>query len=353
MKHPDYLFKTQPEQVLINPDNLLILLQHLRCAAFELPFKLGDKFGSVLIEHVHELLEFLKQEGVLYMSDEKYYWLSDNYPANDISLRSTSTQTIILQVLHNNRWNTIGEVDQVSAHWMVHPHAIYLHGGNTYIVDDLDLNRNLAKLRPIEVDYYTEPRNQVDIELLNIFKSAKTRGGSKSYGEILVTSKLVGFRKIKWFTNEILSEDSIVMPPTQLRTTAFWLSLNNKIINNLRQMGEWNNTPNIYGSDWVKLRNIVRSRDKYICQICGASEIGTAHHVHHIIPFRSFSQIEKANKLENLTTLCPLCRQKAELIVRMKSGLAGLKYILHHIAPLFIMCDINDLGSLMDPVSPL
>ncbi|RPI83735.1 MAG: DEAD/DEAH box helicase, partial [Chloroflexi bacterium] len=137
--HPEYFFGRSPEQALINPDNLLILLGHLRCAAFELPFKDGEAFGRVEPERVAEILEFLLGEGMLHRSGDRYFWMADRYPAEAVSLRSTSPDVFVLQVENDGDVRTIGQVDGPSAAWMVHPGAIYLHEAQIYIVDQLDL----------------------------------------------------------------------------------------------------------------------------------------------------------------------------------------------------------------------
>src|SRR5690606_4296693 len=159
-------FERTPEQALVNPDNLLILLNHLRCAAFELPFQAGDAFGSVPPEQVEEFLEFLRSEQVLHRSGQKYFWMADEYPAQSVSLRSASISNVLLQTEIEDRPYTLGEVDLESAHWMVHPEAVYLHEGQTYIVRDLDLEARVARLEAAETDYYTEPLMETEVQVL-------------------------------------------------------------------------------------------------------------------------------------------------------------------------------------------
>ena len=145
------------------------------------------------------------------------------------------------------------------------------------------------------------------------------------------------------------------MPPSQLQTTGYWLSLSEETVTHLRDAGVWTNDPNNYGPDWQKIRLAVRKRDQFKCQVCGAVESNREHDVHHKIPFRSFIRDGKidrdlANRLENLTTLCPTCHHKVEQNVRIRSGLAGLGFVLGNLAPLFLMCDPRDLGIHTDPV---
>ena len=133
--HPDYFFGKSPEHALINPDHLLILLNHLRCALFELPFQKGEGFGSLSAQTVEEVLEFLTSNKEVHLSQDKYFWMSDAYPAANISLRSASPENVLLQST-DDRPHIIGEVDLASAYWMVHPNAIYIHEGQQYFVHE-------------------------------------------------------------------------------------------------------------------------------------------------------------------------------------------------------------------------
>ena len=190
-------------------------------------------------------------------------------------------------------------------------------------------------------------------EKIQELASEKGRASEKYYGDIKVTSQVIGYRKIRWYTNENLGEAEVTLPPYELLTTGYWLALTDEIVNSLRDQGLWTNDANDYGPDWNRLRQVVRKRDKITCQVCGTPESGKAHHVHHKIPFRAFKSQLEANRLENLTTLCPPCHKRAEVNLRIRSGLSGLSYLLHHLAPLFLMCDINDLGAYAEPISPL
>ena len=348
--HPNYFFGRSPEHALINADNLLILLQHLRCAAFELPFRDDENFGRVPGSRVAEFLQFLEENHVLHRSGDKWFWMADQYPADSVSLRSASAESVVLQ----GDGVTIGEVDEASAYWMVHPHAIYLHEGQAYAVDELDMTQGIARLRAVDdVDYYTEPRSETTVQLLDKLAETETCGAIKAHGEIAVTTQVVGFKKIKWFTHENLGEGIVSLPPTELHTTGYWLALNEETVEHLRAQGLWTNAPNDYGPDWNGIRDRVRVRDRYRCQGCGAPENGRAHDVHHRIPFRAFASAAEANRLDNLITLCPNCHRRAELVVRLRSGLAGLAYVLGHLAPFFLMCDARDIGVHSDPQSPL
>jgi DEAD/DEAH box helicase domain-containing protein len=348
--HPEYFFERSPEQALVNPDHLLILLEHLRCAMFELPFQKGEGFGTLPEEVVDEYLQFLLSNNEAHLSNEKYYWMADQYPAANISLRSASPQGVVLQTTMDDRPLTIGTVDSESALWMVHPGAIYLHEAQSFFVKDLNLEEHIAYLKPIESEYYTEPLQGTEVTVLSTNAQAAVLGGGKAWGELQVTTQVTGFRKRRWYTHENLGEEPLDLPPTDLQTTGYWISLSEETVTRLREAGVWSNDPNNYGPDWNRTRERVRARDKYTCQVCGAVETNRQHDVHHKTPFRAFPSYVEANRMENLTTLCPTCHHKVEQNVRMKSGLSGLAYVLGNLAPLFLMCDSGDLGTHVEPV---
>lgn len=348
--HPEYFFDRSPEQALINPDHLLILLEHLRCAMFELPFQKGEGFGSLSGETIDEYMQFMIDNNEAHESQDKVFWMADQYPAANISLRSASPQGVVLQATIDDHPRTIGTIDGESALWMVHPGAIYLHEAQSYFIEDLDLEQHVAHLKPIASDHYTEPLRGTEVTVLAESDQAEISGGDKKWGELQVTTQVTGFRKRRWYTHENLGEEPLDLPPTDLQTTGYWISLSEETLTRLREAGAWSNDPNDYGPDWKDIRERVRKRDKYICQVCGAEEGNRQHDVHHKVPFRSFTLREEANRLENLTTLCPSCHKQVEANVRVRSGLAGLAYVLGNLAPLFLMCDAGDLGSHIEPV---
>lgn len=352
-RKPEYLTGANPEIALINPDHILILMQHIRCAAFELPFEAGEGFGRIPAEVVHEYLSILEQQKDIYSSNGKYYWMKDEYPSGSVSLRSASSQTVALKVETEKGWSKLGEVDLSSSYWMVHPNAIYLHEGQTYFVKSLDLEESAAYLTPVEQDYYTEARQQTQITIIEQKEKNETPLVVKGFGEIQVSRQVIGYREIKWDTHEQLGIGEVQLPPYEFPTMGYWFGLTERLIENLRAQGLWLNDPNEYGPRWSKIRDQVRARDHYRCQICGIPENGRAHHVHHKIPFRSFDNIEQANQLDNLITLCPNCHRRAEMIVYMQSGLAGLSYAVYHLAPVHLLCDSHDIEVHSDPQSIL
>jgi len=351
--HPEYFFDRSPERALINPDNPLILLDHLRCAAFELPFKAGERFGRLDPDELRGYLDFLTEQGALHPSGERYFWMADQYPAQAVSLRSAAAQAVTLQTFEDEQPATLGQVDQASAVWMAHPKAVYLHEAETYLVEALDLENHTARLRPERVDYYTTPRRETSIGLLELHAEQPVRGARKFEGELSVTTRVTGFKRLRWLTRELIDQEALDLPPATLLTTGYWVSLTPETVDQLKESGLWNNYPNDYGANWEIQRQRALARDNHTCQVCGAPERERSHHVHHRAPFRTFASFLEANQLENLVTLCAECHRRVETVVRVRSGLAGLAYALGNLAPFFLMCDASDLGVHSDPQSPL
>lgn len=352
-RHPDYFFMRSPEHALIEPNNLLILLGHIRCAAFELPFTDGEGFGAIPADRLAAFLTLLAENGELHQQGDRFFWMADQYPAAGISLRNATPDNITLILTGAYTQETIGQVDLASAHWMVHPEAIYLHEGTSYLVEDLDLDSGAAYLREAAVDYYTQARMQTQVEQQSLHQQATITGAEKSLGELLVTTQVIGYRKIRWFTQEFLGGGEVNLPPTHLNTIGFWVTLADSTVNQLKDRMLWQDATNDYGTGWEAIRQRVLRRDGNRCQVCGNQGLAQPLHVHHIQPFRSFTSQESANQLHNLITLCPACHRQAETSVRIRSGMAGVSYLLHNLAPLLLMCDGEDIGVHYDPNSTL
>ena len=351
--HPDYLFSRIPEHAFIDPDNLLILIEHIKCAAFEIPFNSRDSYGRNNEERLGQIIKILLEKGILYNSGTKYFWMSDKYPAEQVSLRSASADNYILLSKENGITNTIGYVDRYSAYWLVHPEAIYLHDAKSYIVQELDLENRLVNLKPVFTSYYTEPSRENEVHLVELLENSLIRGGEKFFGDLLIRSQVTGFRKVKWESHEHLGYGEVNLPAIELLTKGYWFSLNNETLALLRQENSWTGDPNEYGADWNSIRYQVRARDNYTCQACGKKETAREHDIHHIKPFRTFPSRDLANRLDNLITLCQSCHHRAETMVRIRTGLSGLGFVLRHLAPFRLMCDVQDLGVHSDPKSNL
>jgi len=224
IQNPDYFFNKSPETARINPDNLIILIDHMKCAAYELPFKAGEQFGSVETE---ELLEYLTEERVLYRNGNKWYWMNDSFPAHNISLRSASQENVII-VDQTDVANVkvIGEMDRFSAMTLLHDEAIYLHQGTQFQVEKLDWDEKKAFVREVDVDYFTDANLAVQLKVLEVDKLQSIDDAEFGYGDVSVRAMATIFKKIKFETHENIGSGPIHLPEEELHTNAAWISLN-------------------------------------------------------------------------------------------------------------------------------
>jgi DEAD/DEAH box helicase domain-containing protein len=237
VRHPDYFFGNTPEHAFIQPDNLEILINHLKCAAFELPISPNDKFGDV---DLLDLCARLAEAGFLHLAGENYHWTHEAYPADTISLRSVTSDNFIIIDLTGEP-NVIAEIDFPSALVFVHEKAIYLHGGRQYHVEHLDFKERKAYVKQVDVDYYTDAVRYTQVRVLEI--AATSRGtesdsGSSSaksfsHGDVLVRSQVVGFKKIKFFTNENIGDGKLELPENEMHTTSYWITLERPLLDSL------------------------------------------------------------------------------------------------------------------------
>ena len=235
VRHPDYFFGNTPEHAFIQPDNLEILVNHLKCAAFELPIQPSEKFGDV---DVQNLCARLEQAGYLHRAGENYHWTHEAYPADTISLRSvTSDNFIIIDI--TGAALVIGEIDFVSALTTVHEKAIYIHGGQQYHVEHLDFKERKAYVKQVDVDYYTDAIKYTQVRVLEIANTQRAREerrevpALRSHGDVLVRSQVVGFKKIKFFTNENIGAGKLELPENEMHTTSYWLTLERPLLESL------------------------------------------------------------------------------------------------------------------------
>jgi len=263
VNYPDYFFSKNPEKALINPDNLSILVSHIECAAFELPFQDREKFGRVKID---DILKFLEEEKLVHHSKDKWFWTSDAYPADGVSLRSISSDNFVV-VDTSKKAKAVAEVDFSSALTTLHPKAIYMCEGEQYFVEKLDYNQRKAYVKKTDVDYFTDAIDYTKIKILDVFDKNVLKKCSISHGEVHVATQVVGFKKIKFHTSENVGAGDLSLPQNEMHTTSYWLTI--------------------------------------------PAETFQA------LPFSSEQKI---------------------------NGLYGLAYLLHHVSPLFMMCDLHDVG---------
>jgi len=263
VNHPDYFFSKSPEKALINPDNLTILINHIECAAFELPFQDGETFGRA---DIGEILKYLEEEKILHHSKEKWYWTSEAYPADGVSLRSISSDNFVV-VDQTGPAKVIAEVDFTAALTTLHPKAIYLCEGEQYYVESLDYEQRKAYVKKTDIDYYTDAIDYTKIKILDTFDTKRLDRYDARHGEVHVATQVVGFKKIKFHTMENVGAGDLSLPTNEMHTTAYWVTVPAALLQDL-----------------------------------------------------PFTPEQKIN------------------------GLYGLSYIMHGVAPLFLMCDIHDIG---------
>jgi DEAD/DEAH box helicase domain-containing protein len=257
VRHPSYFFDASPERALIDPDNLHILVDHVKCAAFELPFTTQEAFGR---HDVQEVLALLSERGLVHRtepgndsehpSDGAWTWTNESYPADAVSLRSVSSDNFVV-VDTTRETRVIGETDFTSGPSTLHPKAIYLVEGQLFQVEKLDFDGRKAFVREIDCDYYTTAISNSRVTIIDTFAAGEARepGGRsepaeflepepieprepfepcepvRSHGEVHVVSRVVGFKKIKFYTNENVGSGELDLPEQQMHTTSYWLTI--------------------------------------------------------------------------------------------------------------------------------
>lgn len=229
VQNPEYFFGRSPEHGYVNPDNLQILLSHLKCAAFELPLREDEKFGT---HDLKRLCEHLAEVGFLHQSADGWHWVSESYPADAISLRSISSDNFVIVDITGEA-KVIGEVDFPSALTMVHEKAIYIQNGEQYHVERLDYNERKAYIKKCESDYYTDAIDYTKIKILETFETTPAGTALKNHGEVQVNTQVVGFKKIKFHTNENVGSGQLSLPEQEMHTTAYWLTLPREMLEQL------------------------------------------------------------------------------------------------------------------------
>ncbi len=226
VRHPSYFFDASAEHALVNPDNLNILVSHVKCAAFELPFRGDESFGRV---NVQEVLGVLQEAGLVHQSGQdedaaaqQWHWTSESYPADAVSLRSVSSDNFVV-VDCTGEPRIIAETDFTSALTMLHPKAIYMVEGKLFQVDRLDFEGRKAYVRAVDCDYYTDAIDYSKVTVLDTF--AHDAEAVAHHGEVHVVSRVVGFKKSKFYTNENVGSGELDLPEQQMHTTAYWLEV--------------------------------------------------------------------------------------------------------------------------------
>jgi len=231
VRNPSYFFDASPERALIDPDNLHILVDHVKCAAFELPFTSTETFGR---PDVQEILGILAEQGLVHRADEDspWTWTNESYPADAVSLRSVSSDNfVVVDITQETR--VIGETDFTSGPGTLHPKAIYIVEGTLYQVERFDFEGRKAYVRRIDCDYYTTAITYTKVTTIDTFATdsvAELAPSVRSHGEVHVVSRVVGFKKIKFYTNENIGSGELDLPEQQMHTTSYWLTIPSSVM---------------------------------------------------------------------------------------------------------------------------
>jgi DEAD/DEAH box helicase domain-containing protein len=223
IEHPEYFFDRPPESAHINPDNLEILLSHLKCAAFELPIRDGERFGQ---HDTGDLCRFLSDLNLLHHSGPEsggaWHWTSDTYPADAVSLRSVSSDNFVVVDVTGDH-QVIAEVSFTAALTTLYEKAIYLHDARQYQVERFDYEGRKAYVRRVDSDYFTDAIDYTQVKELEEVESSPAGGVKVAHGDVRLNRQIVGFKKIKFYTMENVGAGNLSMPEQEMHTTAFWL----------------------------------------------------------------------------------------------------------------------------------
>ncbi len=226
VRHPDYFFGASPEHALVNPDNLQILLDHIKCAAFELPFLGGERFGQ---EDLQAVLGLLGEEGFVHEADGQWNWTHESYPADAVSLRSVSSDNVVVIDVTVDP-QVIAETDFTSAPSMLHEKAIYILEGQLFHVERFDFDHRKAYVKRVDCDYYTDAIKYSKVTILDerSTPAVPAAGGPAlpgAHGEVHVVARVIGFKKIRFYTNENVGSGELDLPEQQMHTTSYWLTV--------------------------------------------------------------------------------------------------------------------------------
>ncbi|MFO1205565.1 MAG: DEAD/DEAH box helicase [Burkholderiales bacterium] len=219
VRNPDFFLGASPEHARIAPDQLLILMDHVRCAAFELPFREGEAFGG---EDLGALLSYLEEHGVVHREGTQWHWMADSYPANAVSLRSVAEGNFAVIDITDGKRQVIAEVDYSSAPMTIHEGAIYLVQARPWQVERLDWEGRKAFVKKTQADYYTDAIDYTRLKILDRFDEAREGAGTCANGEVHLVRRVSGYKKIRFYTHENVGYGNVNLPDQELHTTAVW-----------------------------------------------------------------------------------------------------------------------------------
>jgi DEAD/DEAH box helicase domain-containing protein len=304
VRHPEFFLGASPEHARIHPDQLLILMDHVRCAAFELPFKDGDRFGgSSCTEDLQEMLGYLRDEGVLQRQGGpdggRWYWVADSYPANAVSLRSVAEGNFVVIDTGDGKQTIIAEVDYSGAPGTLYEGAIYMVQSQPYQVERLDWTGRKAFVRKTRADYYTDAIDYTRLKILDRFDSRRLGGhpaepaatpaagetaashpatavpeavpeaapeapvAATSHGEVQIVRRYPGYKKIRYYSHDNIGYGHIDLPDQEMHTSAVW----------------WQVEPNA-------LERSLPTREQAI-----EGFLGVAYALHHVAALRAMAEV--------------------------------------------------------------
>ena len=221
MAHTEYLFAQNPEQAVVDPDNPHIVVGHLKCAAYELP--LSEDAASAYGAYAEPLLELLEEDHFVKRIQDHWYWSSTEYPAAAVNLRNIGGAIYTIQDESRGE-RIIGTMDEVSAFSQLHDHAVYLHAGDTYFVNKLDIEQKVAHVQRQDLDYYTQAVRASEIRIDEQERETECRGGLLGFGDVTVITTIPMFKKIRFHSSESIGFEELELPPQTLETVALWFA---------------------------------------------------------------------------------------------------------------------------------
>lgn len=292
--HPEYFSEKSPETGRINPDNMSILIDHIKCAAFELPFIKGEDFGK---EDLQEILNYLSENNILFLKGDKWFWTEEGYPADAVSINRISSDNFVV-VDRTKGEKVIAEVGFSSALETLHKKAIYILEGEQFVVEEMDYENRKAFVRESDSDYYTDAISHTKISVLDLFDDTQKDKYYYSYGDTHVYTQVVGFKKIKFFTNENVGAGDLQLPQQEMHTTAFWITIRRELLEGIR----------ISTEEKVEAVAGIAYLMRHICAVylmCDTNDIGYAVEDNitksdiHVNGFKKKSVIHDENGLSN------------------------------------------------------
>jgi DEAD/DEAH box helicase domain-containing protein len=234
MRHPEFFFRKSFENALVNPLNPYVMRAHLLCAAWELPLDRDDeRFFGLLYEEQRAELE---RRGALKGRRGRCYLTpSIAYPAQSINIRSTSGDSY--NIIDESSGQLLETVEDSVALFQIHPGAVYLHQGEAYYVSSLDLETRTAHAGPTTVGYYTQGKENTDLHVARLRREKRTQHTRTYLGDVEVTTTVVGFKKKAQFTDEVIGEEPLILPPQHFPTVALWFDLPENAVREVDRAG--------------------------------------------------------------------------------------------------------------------